>query len=36
MEDMKEKDIKQFAFNMGSWTARYGSFLELTEEEKDI
>ena len=36
MEDMKEKDIKQFAFNMGSWTARDGSFLELTEEEKDI
>ena len=36
MKDMKEKNINKFGFNMGSWTARDGSFLELTDEEEDI
>tara|TARA_R100001163_G_C5019870_1_gene162964 strand:+ start:446 stop:1039 length:594 start_codon:yes stop_codon:yes gene_type:complete len=36
MEDMKEKNITQFGFNMGSWTARDGSFLQLTPQEEDM
>jgi hypothetical protein len=36
MKDLKEKNVEQFGFNMGMWTARDGSFLELTKEEEDM
>lgn len=36
MEDMKEQNITQFGFNMGSWTTRDGGFLQLTPEEEDM
>ena len=36
MNDMKKKGIHTFGFNMGSWTAKNGKFLELTDEEEDM
>ena len=36
MKYMKDKNVKQFGFNMGSWTARDGSLLELTKDEQEM